>query len=709
MRYLDIRMSYKIFLMILVTAFFLGLVGFSGFIAIKEISRSMQTMYNQRVVPMEALGQCRVLSKNIEINVQSMITQKPDTLERSYLEEKIKQDQVEFDRMLASFRDNYIDTDSHEQDLVDELLAQNYAYQKTLHTVFLLIDEENYDAATSYYQKNVKEHTEKIDRILWQMMDKIQLLADKQNTAGQQLIHNYSAGILVLSLVFGLTAILAGIRFTKMITHPINEMVRQVEQVASGNVKALSGYIPIKTTDEIGRLSRSFYRMSNTLKTYVQQIVSVNEQLLDVAYKDALTGLPNRRYFTERLDKLFAEKETLNLALLFIDLDRFKYINDTLGHHVGDQILTAVAERMSARLPGVDTLARLGGDEFIIVCRNFTDKQHVSSLAERVTTLFDDPFAINGKSFHLTCSIGIGLYPQDGNNMDSVLRAADTAMYNAKQRGNNSFQYYTGGMRQKILRRMELESIIHQAIEKEGFQVYYQPRVDIHSREIRGMEALLRLPYNGGFISPAEFIPIAEETGLILPLGEWVLRTACKQNRTWQTAGYPPLCVSVNLSPNQFNQKNLLFQIQKILAETELAACWLELEITEGAFMNKSASIINTFAGIKDLGIQISIDDFGTGYSSLGYLKRFAIDCLKIDKTFIDEIGQPSIDSSIAQAIINLGRNLHMMIVAEGVEKPEQLEFLRKHNCDQVQGYIFSRPLPSTEFEELLKKQAPFM
>ncbi|WP_094606964.1 hypothetical protein SPSIL_048170 [Sporomusa silvacetica DSM 10669] len=706
MKYLDIRMSYKILLVIVVMAFFLGIVGLSGFVAIKELSRNMEIMYNKRVISLEMLGHCRILSKNIELTMLNIITNRTDSPERSYSKDAVIQNLEEIDRLLVELQDNSLD--AQEQASIDQLLVQNYIYHNSLSTVLRLINAGDFVLASSYYEENAKGYAEHIDRTLWQMMSQNQFLADKQNIDGQQLVNRFSNGILLLSIVFGFIAILAGIRFTKMITHPINEMVRQVEQVASGNVTALSDYVPIDTTDEIGRLSRSFYHMANTLKAYIQEIITVNEQLWEVAYQDALTGLPNRRYFVERLNKLFSEKTTQHLALLYIDLDRFKYINDTLGHHVGDQILAAVAERMAACLPDIDTLARLGGDEFILLCQNVTNEQQAATLAAQVIAVFEQPFSAQTNTFHITCSIGISLYPQDGKDMDSILRAADTAMYAAKQRGNNSFQYYTSKMQQKVLRRMELENIIHQTIEKEGFQVYYQPRVNISSGQIVGMEALLRLPYNGGFISPAEFIPVAEETGLILSLGAWVLRTACKQNKQWQLAGYPPLRVSVNLSPNQFNQKDLLLQIKRILTETKLPACWLEFEITEGAFMNKAAATLKAFADIKSLGIHISIDDFGTGYSSLSYLKRFDIDCLKIDKSFVDEIGQDSKDSSIAHTIISMGKSLHMMIVAEGVEKQEQLDFLQKHNCDQIQGYIFSRPLPPTEFEKLLQKQVRF-
>lgn len=705
MRYLDVRMSYKIFLVIIVMSIFLGLVGFSGFLAIKNLSLNMEFMYNKRVVSLEMLGQCRVLSKNIELNMLHIITNQTDSPARSDSKAAVLQNLAEIDRLLVELYNN--SPDAQERDSIDQLLTHSYSYQDGLGTVLHLIDNGDFTMASRYYEENVKVYAELMDRTLWQLMNQNQFLADKQNIAGQHLVNLYSVGILLLSSVFSFIAIFAGLRFTKKITHPINEMVRQVEQVAAGNMNALSDYIPINTTDEIGRLSRSFYNMSNNLKAYVQEIITVNDQLLNVAYQDALTGLPNRRYFVERLDKLFSEKATQHLALLFIDLDRFKYINDTLGHHVGDQLLTAVAERMGTCLPDVDTLARLGGDEFIVLCHNFTNEQ-VSALAEQVINVFEQPFAVKNKSFHITCSIGISLYPQDGNDMDSILRAADTAMYAAKQRGSNSFQYYTSEMRQKVLRRLELETIIHQTIEQEGFQVYYQPRVDVRSRQIVGMEALLRLPHNGGFISPSEFIPVAEETGLILSLGEWVLRTACKQNKQWQLAGYPPLQVSVNLSPNQFGQKDLLLQIKKILEETKLAACWLELEITEGAFMNKAATTLKTFAGIKDLGIHISVDDFGTGYSSLSYLKRFDIDCLKIDKSFVDEIGQQAKDASIAHTIISMGKSLHMLIVAEGVENQEQLEFLQEHKCDQIQGYLFSRPLPPVDFEKLLQEQIRF-
>lgn len=702
MKYLDMRMSYKIFLVILVMAFFLAVVGFSGYTAIKKIAWNVETMYNNRVVPMETLGQCRVLSKNIESNILTIISGKADSIERISLETTILRDMEEFNQLLIKFQNNC--PDALEQDLADRLIAESYDYTNRIHTLLQIASAGDYESAYDYYTKHVLVQNKVMDSILWQMVDRSQFLADKQNVEGQQLVKQFSAGILLLSFAAGLFAILVGIRFTKMITHPINQIVNHVEQIAAGDMNALSGYVPLNTKDEIGRLSRGFYHMSNTLKSYVQEIVTANDQILEIAYQDALTHLPNRRFFIERLNKLFSENATQPIALLFIDLDRFKFINDTLGHNVGDLILSAVAERMKSSLPKIDTLARLGGDEFILLFRDFTCELQVSNIAEQVIAVFEQPFLIESRSFHLTCSIGISLYPQDGHDLASVLRAADIAMYSAKHRNTNSFQYYTSEMRQKVLRRMELENILHQAIAKECFQVYYQPRVDINTGQIVGMEALIRLPYNGTYISPAEFIPIAEETGLILPIGKWVLQTACKQNKQWQSEGYPPLRVSVNLSPNQFNQKDLLHQIEEVLVETGLSSCWLELEITEGAFMNKAETTLKTFAAIKKLGVSISIDDFGTGYSSLGYLKRFEIDCLKIDKTFVDEIAHYDKDSSIANAIIRMGKSLNMTIVAEGVEKQEQLEFLQQHNCDQVQGYIFSQPLPPAEFEVLLQK-----
>ena len=707
MRYSDIRMSYKIFLVIAVMATFLGIIGCSGFFAIKALSRNMETMYSQQVVSLEMLGQCRVLSKNIEFSLSNLLNRQLSPAEHNQTRAAIVQNSEELDRLLAALYSN--SPDIQERKTINRLLTQTYAYQNNLGTVLQIIDTGNSAAADSYYQENIKDAAAQIDYTLWQMMIHSQHLADTHNVAGQQLVKQYSVGILLLSFVFGFTAIFAGIRFTKMITRPVNEMVRQVEQVAAGNVEALSDYVPITTTDEIGRLSRGFYHMSTTLKAYVQEIITVNNQLLEVAYQDALTGLPNRRYFIERLLKLLDEAAGQQLAVYFIDLDRFKYINDTLGHHVGDQILTAVAQRMAASLTTIDTLARLGGDEFILLCRQVTGEQQISALAEQILAVFEQPFLTKGSAFHITCSIGISRYPQDGSDMDSIMRAADTAMYDAKQHGHNSYQYYTSSMHQKVLRQLELESIIHQAIEEERFEVYYQPRVDLATGKIWGMEALLRLPHNGSFISPAEFIPIAEETGLILPLGEWVLRTACRQNKEWQLAGCPPVRVSVNLSPHQFNKKDLVQQIKTILDETGLASRWLELEITEEAFMNKDSSTLNTFAAIKALGIHISIDDFGTGYSSLGYLKHFAIDCLKIDKTFIDKIGQQAKDSSIAHAIIGIGKSLNLTIVAEGVETPEQLAFLQQHHCDQVQGYIFSRPLPPAEFVALLRQTPHFV
>ncbi|WP_371374016.1 EAL domain-containing protein [Sporomusa aerivorans] len=702
-KYLDIRMSYKIFLIILIMTISLGIVGFSGYTAIKKIAANVQTMYNNRVLPIETLGQCRVLNKNIEANLLTLLSVKGDSIEQSYLEDAINHDIEEFDRLLTAFYNNC--TDEPEQELTDGLLAQSRDYTYKVRTLLQIATGGEGKTAYSYYKENVKVQAKLIDDTLWQLVDRSQFLADRQNVEGQQLVSLFSTGILFMSLASGATAILLGIRITRKITHPVNQIVYHVEQIAAGNMNALSGYSPLNTKDEIGRLSRGFYHMSNTLKAYVQEIIAANDQILEMAYQDTLTGLPNRRFFVERLNKLFAESTPPSIAILFIDLDRFKFINDTLGHNVGDQILSAVAERMKVNLTNIDTLARLGGDEFILLYRDFTCQQQVSALAEQIVAVFDHPFASENKTFHITCSIGISLYPRDGTDLAAMLRAADTAMYAAKRRSTNSYQFYTDAMRQQMLLRMELETILHQALENQWFQVYYQPRVNIRSGQIVGMEALLRLPYNGAFISPTEFIPIAEETGLILPIGKWVLQTACKQNKQWQLKGLRPLRVSVNLSPNQFSQKNLLRQIEEILMETGLAPEWLELEITESAFMNKGAATLNVFASLRQMGVHISIDDFGTGYSSLGYLKRFEIDCLKIDKTFVDEIGRNRKDSNLADAIIRMGKSLNMTIVAEGVATQAQLTFLQESNCDQVQGYIFSPPVPPAEFELLVNKE----
>lgn len=441
------------------------------------------------------------------------------------------------------------------------------------------------------------------------------------------------------------------------------------------------------------------------------------ERLQYLAHHDALTGLPNRSLFLEhlRLALISASRHQRLVAVLFLDLDRFKLINDTLGHAIGDLLLKAVAERLTACLRRSDTVARLqnqdhtvarlGGDEFTLLLTDIAQTADVPIIVQRILNAFSPPFHIEGHELFITPSIGISLYPNDGENAEKLLRNADTALYRAKEQGRNNYQFYLPEMNAKVSERLAMENNLRKALEREEFLLHYQPQVDLTTGQVIGMEALVRWHRpDSGLISPAKFIPLAEETGLIIPLGEWVLRTACAQNQKWQESGLPPIWIGVNLSGRQFQQKGLIETVRKVLSETRLPADYLELELTESILMQKVETITSALSELNAMGIQISIDDFGTGYSSLSYLKRFPISKLKVDRSFVSDITTDPDDAAITAAIINMAHSLKLKVIAEGVETADQLAFLKSLKCDGMQGYLFSRPLSAEQATELLKK-----
>lgn len=434
------------------------------------------------------------------------------------------------------------------------------------------------------------------------------------------------------------------------------------------------------------------------------------ETIRHQAFHDALTGLPNRLLFKDRLNLAMAhaKRNKKMLAVLFLDLDRFKLINDTLGHAVGDQLLINVSERLVVNVREDDTVARLGGDEFTILLPEIGQIEGAATVAHKILEAVRKPLKVSNHELYISTSIGVVVYPSDGDDAEALLKNADTAMYRAKEKGRNNYQLYTPAMNAKAFERLAMENSLRRALEKNEFVVFYQPKVRIDTEEIIGMEALVRWQHpTRGLVSPGEFIPVAEETGLIVSIGEWVLRTACTQNKAWQDAGYPPVRVAVNLSARQFQLQNLVETVARILSETGLDPQWLELEITESIAMQNAEFTIKTLNDLKEMGIQLSIDDFGTGYSSLSYLKRFPINKLKIDKSFVSEITSDPDNAAIASTVIVLGQSLKLGVIAEGVETREQYHFLKQHHCDEMQGYLFGKPMPSSQFESLLQKKAP--
>ncbi|KAB0666856.1 EAL domain-containing protein [Oryzomonas japonica] len=430
------------------------------------------------------------------------------------------------------------------------------------------------------------------------------------------------------------------------------------------------------------------------------------ETLFFQANHDLLTGIPNRYLLHDRLEQALAaaRREGHIVAVLLLDLDNFKIINDTYGHPVGDQLLKSVANRLKSVVRSGDTIARLGGDEFVIILTRIGRIEDVILVAEHLLKHFFNPFVVNGNEFFVSPSIGLALYPNDDDSAAALLTKADTAMYHVKDKGRAGFQFFTTEMNTRVVDRMELEVGLRRALERGEFVIHYQPKVELATRRIQGMEALLRWNHpERGLIQPDTFIPLAEETGLIIMIGEWVLRTVCEQSSKWQAAGLPPMKMAVNISARQFKQQDLVERIGAILAETGFDPGLLELELTESYLMNNVDEAVAKLHGLKGMGLGLSLDDFGTGYSSLGYLKRFPIDVVKIDKSFVDDILINPDDATIVRTIILMAHNLNMKVVAEGVETGEQLDFLAEHGCEMIQGYYFSRPLPADGFAAMVR------
>lgn len=430
------------------------------------------------------------------------------------------------------------------------------------------------------------------------------------------------------------------------------------------------------------------------------------EALEHQANHDTLTGLPNRNLLHDRIIQaiVYAEREEHLVAVVFIDLDNFKIVNDSLGHTAGDQLIKAVAKRLQSCFRAADTVARLGGDEFILVLYDQSSEELISRETERLDEVFSAPFYVDSHEIYVSYSAGFSLYPQDGKDVETLLMNADVAMYRAKEQKGNSFQFYAPEMHAKINDRLTLESNMRHALQRQEFFLLYQPQVDLKTGKVFGMEALIRWNHpTMGMISPVKFIPLAEDTGMIVPIGEWVIRTACRQLKEFQDAGLQNLVVSVNLSSRQFRENNLVQSIADVLQDTGLAGEYLELELTESILMNSSREIIATLCELKSMGLKLAIDDFGTGYSSLSYLKRFPVDKLKVDQSFVRDISAGGDNSAIVRAIINLGHSLNLQVIAEGVETIEQLDFLAANQCNEIQGYYYSRPLLAEDFRAFVE------
>src|SRR5215217_570313 len=441
----------------------------------------------------------------------------------------------------------------------------------------------------------------------------------------------------------------------------------------------------------------------------LSQNKQTQEKLNHLAYHDALTDLPNQVLFKDRLKQAIAlsHRNDQMQAVMLLNVDRFKTINDSLGYTAGDRLLQSLAQRLASCVRESDTVARFGGDEFAILLTQITRAQDAANVARSIKTSLDQAFLFDDQEIFVSSSIGISLYPSDGRDTGGLLKTAGVALDRAKVQGGNSYQFYTAGGTTRALKQLVLESNLRPGLERGEFFLQYQPQVSIHDFHLIGMEALVRWQHPSlGLLYPAEFITLAEESGMIISLGDFVMRTACAQNKAWQEVGLTPMCLSVNFSARQFQQPSFIADINQILKDTNLDPRWLELELTESSIMKDPEEAIEKLHELKLMGIKVAIDDFGTGYSSLNYLKRFPIDTLKIDKSFVADVCKDPHDTSIVRAIIQLGHALDLTVIAEGVETKEQLQYLTALECDVVQGFLFSKSLSVTAFEELLVEEA---
>ncbi len=522
--------------------------------------------------------------------------------------------------------------------------------------------------------------------------------------------------------ILGATVILSILFVMRVIVRPIKEFQKAARIIGGGD---LTHRIKSFQSLEINALAEEFNRMASKLgdltknlekkvdertkelRKEIAERKKSEETIRYMAYHDYLTGLPNRLLLIDRMNQILARERWHRrlAAVIFLDLDRFKNVNDTLGHQAGDEILKTVARRLTRCLRDGDTVARQGGDEFTILLQDVKRIEDVTKVIEKIFSAFEEPFRIEGREIYLTVSMGISIYPDDGEDAETLLRNADIAMYQAKEEGKNNYRFFTPAMNERILRRLDLEGRLRKAVENEEFVLHYQPEVDLKTGEIRGMEALIRWQDpERGLVSPSEFISLAEDTGLITPIGEWALRSACRCNKAWQESGLRAVSVAVNISMRQFRHKNFARRIEGILKDTGLDPRYLELELTESIVMEDAASVIGLLHELKSMDVRLTIDDFGTGYSSLEYLKRMPIDMLKIAQTFIRDVTIHSDDAAIATMIIRMGHTLGMEVIAEGVETVEQLELLKKIQCDRVQGYLISRPVPAEKAAGFLRE-----
>ena len=522
------------------------------------------------------------------------------------------------------------------------------------------------------------------------------------------IIHTKMREAALFSVKVGLFFLMAAVitllaSISVFVTRPLTGLLAVIQEMRDRG-EVVTRKVTIGARDEIGQLVQTFNMMTEKL-----QNTTVSRDVLQYqATHDELTGLPNRSLLADRLEQaiLIARRHGRQLAVLFVDLDNFKLINDSLGHDTGDAVLKTIAGRLQEAVRSSDTVSRQAGDEFVIILPDLQASENAAVVARKIIEGVARPMMLADHDLSVTCSIGISAFPKDGESVSELLKNADTALYRTKEQGKDGFQFFTPEMNARLYERVQMERELRRALEQEEFVLYYQPKVSLHTGQIVGMESLIRWQHpQRGIVSPGEFISLAEETGLIAPIGKWVLRTACLQAKAWQEAGLPRLPVAVNVSVRQFKSDMLIAEVSRAIHDAGVDPAIVELEVTESLLMLDTARVQSILGGLKDLGLCLTMDDFGTGYSSLGYLKRFPFDKLKLDISFVRDIIYDPDSAAIALAVIGMAHSLNLKVIAEGVETEGQMSYLRLHGCDEMQGYYFSRPLPAAEFERLVRER----
>jgi len=671
-------------------------LGYIGFISINKITQSV-LVQSERSIEISHLQDLKFLNTAISLEVHKAAqTEAYDSEEKANIKELIEDYYSIIDEKKAFiFSDQFKKKNPDIYQEANKVLNNLEKIKLMIFKKFFPFLETNEDISSYLYV---------IKSSLQANVDNLDIIVETAETNVNQSLEkmaNTSRSFLTLAIVLFIMIIVVFILFliftNKRMEKPLAQLIHAIQHIGDGNtnIEELE-----KRTDAVGILSKIVKEIDIEIFTKTKIIGEKEKILLHQAHYDSLTDLPNRFLMHDRLRQAIkkAKRNQTHIALMFIDLDRFKEINDSLGHHVGDQVLQETSQRFTSCIRAQDTLARLGGDEFTIIVDDLHNPKDIKSLARKVVQVLHDPILIDEHEFYISSSIGISIYPEHGEDIETLLRNADLAMYKAKNNGRNNFQFYQEIMSKDSLQKLSMESELHKALLSDQFVVYYQPQMNTSRKELVGMEALVRWKHpEKGLIPPFEFLPLAEEMGIINKIDEIVFKKVCQQIVQWQSQGLPVVKVAVNLSGRQLQRDDLVESLLFILEMTQCDPLLLELEVTEGFIMYDHKKSINILHDLRELGFTLAIDDFGTGYSSLSYLKQLPITKLKIDKSFVDHINTNAQDGAITNTIITLSRAMNLNVIAEGVETQEQSDLLKELGCDEIQGYLYSPPVPANE------------